>query len=157
MPDIPAIIAEVHNLIGHEVGLSEWIRIDQEMIDTHARNTQDDSWRHTDPLRAAREMPYGGSIAQSFLVLSHLTHMVDSVNIPIPGIVYRQNYGFDRVRVVQPVPAGSRIRGRFELKGLEPKGQHGMLIRLDMSIEIEGDDVAPAIVAEWLAYVRLAD
>ena len=83
--------------------------------------------------------------------------MVAAVEIPLPGIVYRQNYGFDRVRIVQPVLVDSRIRGRFELNRIEPKGPHGMLIHLDVSIEIEDDDIAPAAVAEWLAYVRIGD
>jgi acyl dehydratase len=83
--------------------------------------------------------------------------MVDAVTIPIPGIVYRQNYGFDRVRIVQPVKVDDRIRGRFELNRIEPKGPRGMLVHLDVSMEIEGDDIAPAVVAEWLAYVRVED
>ena len=83
--------------------------------------------------------------------------MVGAVEIPIPGIVYRQNYGFDRVRIVQPVKVDGRIRGRFELNRIEPKGPHGMLVHLDVSIEIEDDDIAPAVVAEWLAYVRVGD
>jgi acyl dehydratase len=149
------IIADVHHLFGHEVGLSDWILIDQEKIDTHARSTNDDSWMHTDPQKTAAESPFGTTIAQSFLVLACLTDMVAAVNIPIPGIAYRQNYGFDRVRIVQPVKVDSRIRGRFELNRIEPKGPHGMLVHLDVSIEIEDDDIAPAVVAEWLAYVRL--
>ena len=157
MPNIPAIIQDIHHLFEHEVGTSDWITIDQQKIDTHARNTGDDSWIHTDPERARKETPFGGATAQSFLLLAHLTDMVKAVRIPIPGVVYRQNYGFDRVRIVQPVPAGARIRGRFVLKKAEPKGHHGLLIHLDASIEIEGDDVAPAVVAEWLAYLRLED
>ena len=157
MTAVTDIIAEIHHLFGHEVGLSEWVRIDQAKIDAHARSTGDDSWMHTDPRRTAAESPFGCTIAQSFLVLSHLTAMVGAVRIPIPGIVYRQNYGFDRVRIVQPVKVDSRIRGRFELNRIEPKGLHGMLVHLDVSIEIEDDDIAPAVVAEWLAYVRVED
>ena len=113
MKKVNDIIAEIHHLFGHEVGLSDWIVIDQQQIDDHARSTGDDSWMHTDPERTVSESPFGGTIAQSFLVLAHLTKMVGSVDIPIPGIVYRQNYGFDRVRIVQPVKAGGRIRGRL--------------------------------------------
>lgn len=155
MSKVTGIISEAHHLFGHEVGLSDWIVLDQQKIDDHARTTNDDSWMHTDPVRTAGESPFGGTIAQSFLVLSCLTDMVAAVEIPIPGIVYRQNYGFERVRIVQPVKAGDRIRGRFELNRIEPKGPHGMLVHLDVSIEIEGDDIAPAVVAEWLAYVRV--
>lgn len=155
MSTVTDIIADVHHLFGHEVGVSDWILIDQAKIDAHARSTNDDSWMHTDPERTARESPFKATIAQSFLVLSCLTDMVAAVEIPIPGIVYRQNYGFDRVRIVQPVKVDSRIRGRFELNRIEPKGPHGMLVHLDVSIEIEDDDIAPAVVAEWLAYVRV--
>jgi len=157
MSKVTHIISEVHHLFGHEVGVSDWTLIDQQKIDDHARSTADDSWMHTDPIRTAKESPFGCTIAQSFLVLSCLTEMVGAVDIPIPGIVYRQNYGFDRVRIVQPVKVDSRIRGRFELNRIEPKGPHGMLVHLDVSIEIEGDDIAPAVVAEWLAYVRVGD
>lgn len=155
MSKVTNIINDIHHLFGHEVGLSDWTQIDQQKIDDHARSTNDDSWMHTDPARTATESPFGGTIAQSFLVLSCLTDMVAAVELPIPGIVYRQNYGFDRVRIVQPVKVDDRIRGRFELNRIEPKGPHGMLVHLDVSIEIEGDDIAPAVVAEWLAYVRV--
>ncbi|MEJ2087560.1 MAG: MaoC family dehydratase [Gammaproteobacteria bacterium] len=157
MTQVTDIIEEVHHLFGHEVGLSDWILIDQRKIDDHAKATNDDSWMHTDPERTTRESPFGCTIAQSFLVLSCLTDLVAAVTIPIPGIVYRQNYGFNRVRIVQPVKVDSRIRGRFELNRIEPKGPHGMLVHLDVSIEIEGDDIAPAVVAEWLAYVRVGE
>ena len=155
MSRVTDIIADVHHLFGHEVGLSDWITLDQQKLDDHARTTGDNSWMHTDPERTARESPFAGTIAQSFLVLACLTDMVRAVDLPIPGIVYRQNYGFNRVRMVQPVPAGGRIRGRFELNRIEPKGPYGMLVHLDVSIEIEGDDIAPAAVAEWLAYLRV--
>lgn len=157
MSKVTDIIDELHHLFGHEVGLSDWTTVDQRKIDDHARSTADDSWMHTDPQRTASESPYGATIAQSFLILAHLTDMVRAVDLPIPGIVYRQNYGFDRVRIVQPVKVNDRIRGRFELNRIEPKGPHGMLVHLDVSIEIEDDDIAPALVAEWLAYLRIAE
>jgi acyl dehydratase len=143
--------------VGRDVGVTPWITIDQTKIDAHAKATGDDSWIHTNPERAAAETPFGGTIAQGFLLLSHLTQMVGSLDLPGEGVAYSLNYGFDRVRMVQPVPVDSRIRGHFELKKVEAKGHHGVLAYLDVSIEIEGDDIAPAIVAEWLAYMRLAD
>jgi acyl dehydratase len=157
MTKVTEIIEDVHHLFGHEVGVSDWILIDQQKIDAHAKATNDNSWMHTDPIRTAKDSPFRCTIAQSFLVLSCLNDMVRTVEIPIPGIVYRQNYGFNRVRMVQPVPVDNRIRGRFELNRIEPKGPRGMLVHLDASIEIEGDDIAPSIVAEWIAYVRVED
>ncbi|MCZ6458088.1 MAG: MaoC/PaaZ C-terminal domain-containing protein, partial [Gammaproteobacteria bacterium] len=97
-------IEELRHLNGHEVGVSQWIRIDQRMIDDHAANTGDDSWIHTDPARAKLETPFGGTIAQSFLLLSHLTEMASAIDLPLEGVAYRQNYGFDRVRMVKQNP-----------------------------------------------------
>lgn len=150
-------LSDLKALAGHEVGVSDWIEVDQQSIDNHAANTADDLWIHTDPERAAKETPFNGSIAQGFLVLSHLTNMARSISLPLDNVSYQLNYGFDRVRMVQPVPVNSRIRGRFELNRVEAKGHHGILVHLDASIEIEGDDIAPAVVAEWVAYLRIGD
>lgn len=152
-----AHIKTIHDLVGKEVGVTPWIVIDQEKIDNHARNTGDDSWIHIDPDRAAKETPFGSTIAQGFLLLSVLPHMTKSLTLPTEGVAYSVNYGFDRVRIVQPVTVDSRVRGRFELKKVVSKGHHGLLAYLDTSIEIEGDDIAPALVAEWLEYIRLEE
>ncbi len=156
MSTVKSIIAELNHLFGHEVGLSPWTTIDQAKIDGFAGSTGDNSWMHTDPVKTQSESPFGKPIAQSFLVMSHLTDMVATVDLAIPGIVYRQNYGFDRLRILQPVEVDQRIRGRFELNRIDPKGLHGMLLKFDVSIEIEDDDI-PALVGEWLAYVRVDD
>ena len=145
----------LHEYVGKDVGVTPWITIDQAKIDAHAHITGDDSWIHTDPERAASETPFGTTIVQGFLLLSHLTQMAKSLNLPTQGVAYTLNYGLDRVRIVQPVAVNSRIRGRFELKKVESKGHHGVLAYLDVSIEIKGDEIAPAVVAEWLAYMRL--
>ncbi len=152
-----AYIDELKDHVGHEIGVSPWVMIDQDNIDLHAKNTGDDGWIHTDPDRAAKETPFGCTIAQSFLLVSHLVDMSKALQLPNEGVAYSLNYGFDRVRIVQPVKVGNRIRGRFELKKVEPKGHHGLLVYLDASIEIEDDDIAPALVAEWLAYLRLEE
>ena len=143
--------------VGREIGVSPWVQIDQARIDAHARNTGDDAWLHTDPDRAAQETPFGCTIAQTFLLMSLLTEMAQATTLPTDGVAYRTNYGFDRLRIVQPVPVNSRVRGRFELRKVEPKGHHGVLVYLDASIEIEDDDLAPALAAEWLIYRRLED
>lgn len=157
MNNVSHIIDDLHHLFGHEVGVSEWKTISQQKIDEFASCSGDDSWMHTDPEKTATESPFGTTIAQSFLVLSHLTDMVAAVDLPIPGIVYRQNYGFDRLRILQPVEQGQRIRGRFELNRIQPKGRLGMLLYFNVSIEIDGDEDIPALIAEWLAYVRVED
>ena len=152
--DVKHIINELSHLFGHEVGVSDWFTLDQDSLDGFAVSTGDDSWMHTDVAKTAADSPFGMPIAQSFLVLSHLTTMVGCVDLNIPDIVYRQNYGFDRLRILQPVRVGQKIRGRFELKRIDAKDKHGMLIHFDVSVEIENDDI-PALVAEWLAYVRV--
>ena len=152
-----AHIKTIADLVGREVGVTPWIAIDQEKIDSHARNTGDDSWIHIDPDRASVDTPFGSTISQGLLLLSLLPDMAKSLTLPTEGVAYSVNYGFDRVRIVQPVTAGSSVRGRFELKKVVSKGHHGLLVYLDASIEIEGDDIAPALVAEWLAYLRLEE
>ncbi|MDA1077326.1 MAG: MaoC family dehydratase [Proteobacteria bacterium] len=152
-----ALFDTLQDYVGKEVGLSEWMRIDQSLIDVHAANTGDDSWIHVDPARAANESPFGTTIAQEFLLLAQLPKLARSLTVPMDGVAYPLNYGFDRVRMVQPVEVDSNVRARFELKKVERKGHHGLLLYLDVSIEIEGDDIAPALVAEYLAYLRLQD
>ena len=140
--------------VGRELGTSDWFEITQPLVDSHAATTGEDVWIHTDPERAARESTFGGTIAQGSLVISFLSKMFRSIELPDEEVTYILNYGFDRVRIVQPVPTGSRIRGRFELKRLEDKGHHGVLGYLDVAVEMEDDDI-PALVAEWLVYFRL--
>ena len=152
-----AHISTLRDKIGHEIGVSDWFDIDQAKINTHAQNTGDDVWVHTDANRAAAESAFGSTIAQSTLIISHISSMFRSLDIPNEGIEYLISYGYDRMRIVQPVPSGSRIRGRFELKKVEPKGHHGMVAYVDVAVEIEGDDIAPALVAEWLIYIRIAE
>jgi len=142
-------------LIGHEVGVSPWYRLDADAVAGHAERLGDDEWIHTDAERAAAT-DLGGPIAQGFLVLSQLTRMGRCLDLPTEGVSYRLHYGFDRVRMIQPVPVGSRVQGRFELKAATPRGSHGVLLTLATSIWIEDDDIAPALVAEWLIYLRLA-
>lgn len=150
-------IDTLHDRIGHEIGVSDWLHVTQELIDKHAETTGEDIWIHTDPERAARDGAFGGTIAQGSLIISFLSQMFRSIDLPDEGVGYILNYGFDRVRIVQPVPVDTRIRSRFELKRLEKKGHHGLLAYLDTAVEIEDDDIAPALVAEWLVYFRLAD
>jgi acyl dehydratase len=150
-------ISTLRDKVGHELGVSEWFTIDQDKINTHAQNTGDDVWVHTDANRAAAEGAFGSTIAQSSLIISHLSSMFRTLEIPDEGVEYLISYGYDRMRIVQPVPSGSRVRGRFELKKLEPRGHHGLVAYLDAAVEIEDDDIAPALVAEWLIYIRLAD
>jgi acyl dehydratase len=151
------VIATMTERIGTELGVSPWVLIDQAKIDAHAELTGDglDEWIHTDPEKAAELSPTGTTIAQGFLQMSHLSKMIEDIGLPAEGVAYTLNYGFDRVRMINPVPAGSRIRGRFTIKDIKPKGDHGYVTTVDAVIEIEGQD-QPAIISEWLFYARVS-
>jgi acyl dehydratase len=135
--------------IGQEVGVSDWCTIDQDMIDRFADLTDDHQWIHVDREAAART-PFGGTIAHGFLVLSLLAKLSSSVDLVLDGAKMGLNYGFDKVRMTNPVRSGSRIRGRFVLKDLVERGPGQWLSTVAVSIEVEGQP-KPAIVAEWLS------
>jgi acyl dehydratase len=134
--------------IGSEVGLSYWITVDQQMIDDFAKTTLDEQWIHTDPERAARESPFGGTIAHGFLTLSLASRFVYDALGMSPGQTMGVNYGMNKLRFLAPVPSGARLRGRFVLTGVTPR-HSGLLRTHTMTVEIEGSDT-PALVAEWL-------
>lgn len=136
-------------LIGQEVGVSRWIEVTQARIDAFADCTEDHQFIHVDP-EAAKATPFGGAIAHGFLTLSLASAMSYDAVPPLDGVVMGVNYGFDKLRFLAPVPAGSRIRGRFRLLAAEDKGQGRWLLKHELTVEIEGGD-KPALIAEWLA------
>ena len=149
MMDGPAMTpADLIGLIGQEVGVSDWIEIDQARIDAFAACTEDDQFIHVDPVRAA-ETPFGGTIAHGFLTLSLMSQMSYQAAPVLQGVTMGVNYGFDKLRFLQPVRAGSRVRGRFKLISAEEKGTGRWLIKNEVTVEIEGGD-KPALIAEWL-------
>ncbi len=156
---MPMPIERLHHIAamaGTEVGVSNWKLIDQSAIDGFAALTGDDGDIHTDPEKAKEIAPFGGTIVQGFMMLSHLTGFAKSLRLPDEGVVFRLNYGFDRVRIITPVPVGSRIRGRFSVAGLDNRGPNAALVTLKAQIEVEGIET-PAVVADWLAYLQLSD
>jgi acyl dehydratase len=129
------------------VGVSPWFEIRQERIDQFASAIVDPQWIHIDPERARRESPYGGTIAHGFLTLSLLSHLLEST-VDVSRMKMGVNYGLNRVRFTDAVPAGSRIRGRFVLASLESiKG--GSQLTWTVTVEREGSD-KPACIAEWV-------
>lgn len=126
------------------------------MIDGFAALTGDDGPIHTDPEEAARIAPFGGTIVQGFMMLSHLTGFAKSLSLPQDNVAFRLNYGFDRVRIITPVPVDSRIRGRFTIARLEDRGPSAALLTLEARVELEGSDT-PAVIADWLAYLQLTE
>ncbi|MES2057165.1 MAG: MaoC family dehydratase [Pseudomonadota bacterium] len=140
---------------GSLIGVSDWMTITQAMVDRFAEATFDDDPMHIDPEWARAETPYGGTIAFGFLTMSLLTHMLHTVqprdrrsHVATAG--YYLNYGFNRLRLISPVPTGSAVRGRFELvdRRTDERGRSQMTI--GATVEIENGE-KPALVAEWLS------
>ena len=136
-------------LIGTEVGVSNWIEVDQTMIDDFAKTTRDDQWIHIDPERAARETPFGGTIAHGFLTLSLASRFAYDCFGMLPGQEMGINYGLNKLRFLMPVCAGSRLRGRFTLQEVKARSETELLRTNILTVDIEGQDT-PALVAEWL-------
>lgn len=147
---------ESQELIGTEVGVSNWITVDQAMIDQFAKTTQDEQWIHIDPERAAAETPFGGAIAHGFLTLSLASRFAYDCFNMLPGQVMGINYGMNKLRFLKPVLAGSRLRGRFTLQKVTSKGPTNLLRENLLTIEIEGEKT-PALIAEWLGMAVFED
>jgi acyl dehydratase len=143
------------SLVGQELGVSNWIHLDQDRIDTFAHCTGDDQWIHVDVERASSESPYGSTIAHGYLTLSLLGPTALEVWIRPAAIPTALNYGIDRVRFIAPVPSGSRVRNRVKLVGFEPKGGDKVLITTENTVEIEGQ-AKPALVANTLVMAVMA-
>ncbi|MFK0333201.1 MaoC family dehydratase [Rhizobium sp. NPDC090275] len=145
-------LADVRGLVGTEAGLSDWIVVDQTMINAFADATHDHQFIHVDPARAA-DSPFGGTIAHGFLTLSLLSAMnyncLPKVREQTMGI----NYGFDTVRFVAPVKSGARIRGRFVLAEARFRGAGMLMTTYDVSIEIENER-KPALTARWTTIIQ---
>lgn len=143
-------MAMLGGFVGQEIGTSDWWLVDQHRIDEFADCTGDQQWIHVDVERARRESPYGGTIAHGYLTLS----LVGSLTIEA-GVIPRDakaalNYGLDKVRFIAPVKAGSRVRNRIVLVSVDDQTPGRVLIKLQNTIEIEGEP-KPALIAESLA------
>ncbi|MDX3883803.1 MAG: MaoC family dehydratase [Sphingomonas sp.] len=145
-------VADYQAKVGETVGSSEWILIDQAMIDRFADATGDHQFIHVDPERA-KQTPFGGTIAHGFLTLSLLPVMREKSDVPtIEGLKMGLNYGGNKVRFLTPVPSGSRVRGHFKLLEFAEKGPGRYQETAELSVEIEGQD-KPALIAEWIAQI----
>jgi len=131
-------------LVGRELGPTDWLEVDQERIDTFARATDDPQWIHVDPVRAA-EGPFGTTIAHGYLTLSLCVPLM-SRTLALTGYRMGINYGVNKVRFPAPLPSGSRIRARFTVQSVDevPGGEQGVVLA---TIEREGGD-KPVCVAE---------
>ena len=142
-------IEDIADFLGKEVGLTDWIEINQAQINNFADATGDHQYIHVDEDRAA-ETPFGATIAHGFLTLSLLSKL-SSMNggIKLKNSVMGINYGLDKVRFVSPVKVNSRVRARFELVSAEEKKPKHYLLKHNVTVEIE-DVEKPALIAEWL-------
>ncbi len=133
--------------IEREVAVSDWFAVSQERINQFAESTEDRQWIHVDPERAARESPFKETIAHGFLTLSLLSELGKRA-MSVGRVRLGINYGLNRVRFVSPVPAGSRIHGRFTLTKVE-EIEGGVQAAWSVTVEREGSE-KPSCVAEWL-------
>jgi len=145
-----ATMEEIRSRVGEEVGVSSWITIDQERIDAFADATEDRQFIHVDP--AAAQAVFGGTIAHGFLSLSLLSRMGAEAMLMPENMKMAINYGLDRVRFLAPVRSGKRVRGRFTLDSVEEKAPEQVLLRHNVTVEIEGEE-KPALSAVWLALI----
>ncbi len=136
---------ELEHRVGEEIAVSPWVEMPQERIDLFAKATEDFQWIHIDPARA-KESSFGSTIAHGFLTLSMLPKLSEST-FDFSTRKMGVNYGLNKVRFTSPVPAGSRIRGRFKLAGWERLPNNGCQVTWAVTMEREGGD-KPVCVAE---------
>lgn len=136
--------------IGEETGVSEWLLIDQERIDAFADVTMDHQFIHVDS-EAAAQTPFGSTIAHGFLTLSLTTPMLMEAMVAPDRMVMVINYGADKVRFIEPVTVGSRIRGRTRLVEVTEKANGRWLVKNEITVEIEGVE-RPALIVEALTF-----
>jgi acyl dehydratase len=143
-------IATLESFVGRELGVSDWIVVDQARIDAFAQCTGDTQWIHVDVARAKRESPFGGTIAHGYLTLSLLAALAIEIGVIPDDASAGLNYGLDKVRFMTPVKAGARLRNRVSLLAAERKGGGRVVVRTMNELQIEGED-KPALIAETLA------
>ena len=157
MNELGAIpVVEIKAMAGQEIGVSDWLEVDQEKINAFADITEDWQFIHVDPERAART-PFGGTIAHGFLTLSLLSAMAMDAVPCLENTTMGINSGFDKIRFLSPVTAGARIRGRFKVISADELKPGELTLKYQVDVEIEGRD-RPALTAEWISlqYFRTA-
>jgi acyl dehydratase len=144
-------IDDATGLVGSELGVSEWVTIDQQRVNDFADVTGDHQWIHIDVERAKAESPYGAPIAHGFLTLSMIPALSKD-NFRVQNAKLVINYGLNKVRFLAAVPVGSRIRVRSELADAVAKDEGTVDLTVRHTIEIDGSE-KPAAVAEMIARV----
>jgi acyl dehydratase len=149
--DAPTL-ATLSQWVGKELGVSQWVTVDQARIDAFADCTGDRQWIHVDVERAAKESPFGTTIAHGYLTYSMLAPFAFEIFVGPLGVSQALNYGGDKLRFLAPVKSGARIRDRMVLTALEDKGQGRLLVTTEHTVEIE-NEAKPALVASTLAMI----
>lgn len=153
--DTPVLTVDAFQaLVGKEIGVSSWHTIDQKRIDNFADVIEDHQFIHVDPVRA-KDTPMGATVAHGFLTMSLLSVMSYEVMPRLQSTTMGFNYGFDRLRFLSPVRAGSRVRGRFVLTEATIRKPGELLSRTHVTVETEGES-KPALAADWLGLIFFA-
>jgi acyl dehydratase len=143
-------LAGLGERIGQELGLSDWVAMDQRRIDAFAACTGDHQWIHVDVERAKRESPFRGTVAHGYLTLAMVAPLAMQIGVIPIDAAAGLNYGIDKVRFLAPVPAGARVRLRVVLAGIEPREGGQVIMKTQNTLEVEGSE-RPALIAETLA------
>lgn len=147
-------VEELMSMAGTKLGTSEWFTIEQQRINDFADCTLDHQFIHINE-EAAAKTPFGGTIAHGFLTLSLLVKLCEDIAVHPEGLAMGVNYGLNKVRFLNPVRAGKRVRAHVELASVEQKDAHRFLTTQNITVEIEGEET-PALVAEWLGMSFIA-
>jgi acyl dehydratase len=142
-------VPTLDEFVGRELGVSNWVVIDQARIDAFAECTGDHQWIHVNVERAKHESPYGGTIAHGYLTLSLLASLSIEIGLIPADAKAGLNYGLDKVRFMTPVKAGARVRSRVVLESIERKGGGRVILKTGNELQIEGED-KPALIAQTL-------
>lgn len=153
MPHVVCTIEDAQALVGTEVGVSNWVLIDQARINLFADATDDHQWIHVDPDRAARDLPIGSTIAHGYLTLALIPALIDNF-VEFVGLERIINYGINKARFKAMVPAGSRVRLRAVLNSARKRAGALQMI-LKCTLEVEGQ-TKPACVVETIGMYFLA-
>ena len=143
-------MSKMKDRLGSELGVSDWMLVDQERINEFADCTGDRQWIHVDVERAKRESPFGGPVAHGYLTLSLIGPLSLDVGVVPSDAAAGFNYGLDKVRFLAPVPAGRRVRLRVVLDTVEERNDGQLLVKTKNTVEIENSD-KPALIADALA------
>lgn len=146
---------ELEKLVGSEIGVSEWVLVDQERINLFADATNDHQYIHVDP-EAAGKTPLGSTVAHGFLTLSLMAHLMAKMRFLPDNTTMALNYGLERLRFLNPVPCDARIRLRCSLLDVRQKAPGRYLLKLQCLVEIEGEE-RPAMTTDMLVLTIVKD